>query len=144
MPDRPKITAESRRHPERKFTILYDSLCPVCRREMQFLSLVGRADSLLLVDIADPSFRPEDYGLTINDCVGSLRGFSADGGALDGMDTIRAMYEAAGLGWLMSWTKLPIISAICDRGYKLFARYRPRFSSFKPDLCETDRCAPKK
>lgn len=126
---------------EKQVTVLYDSLCPVCRREVDFLQYAGRKrNALNLIDIARADFKPEAYGLTMDEAVGSLHGFDRDGKPISGMDTIRAMYEAVGLGWIMSWTKLPIVSSICNRAYSVFAHYRPRFSGFKPDRCETDHC----
>lgn len=118
-------------------TVLYDSLCPVCRKEVAFLRFAGRRNGLNLVDIAADGFKPEDFGLTMEQCVGSLRGLDSEGRALEGMDTIRAMYQGVGLGWLMSWTKIPLLSWFCDRGYAIFAHYRPRFSAFRPEECST-------
>jgi predicted DCC family thiol-disulfide oxidoreductase YuxK len=126
---------------EKQVTVLYDSLCPVCKREVDFLQFAGRKrNGLKLVDIASADFKPEAYGLTMDEAIGSLHGFDSDGKPIDGMDTVRAMYAAVGLGWAMSWTKLPLISSICNKAYSVFAHYRPRFSGFKPDQCETDRC----
>lgn len=126
---------------ENQVTVLYDSLCPVCKREVDFLQFAGRKrNGLKLVDIASADFKPETYGLTMDEAVGSLHGFDRDGKPIDGMDTIRAMYEAVGLGWAMGWTKLPLISSICNKAYSVFAHYRPRFSRFKPESCAADRC----
>jgi len=121
-------------------TVLYDSLCPVCRREVAFLQFAGRTEALRLVDISSPEFKPEEYGLTMAECVGSLRGLDSAGRPLVGMDTIRAMYGAAGMGWLMSWTKWPPFAPVCDAAYAAFARVRPRFSKFRPKGCDSDRC----
>jgi predicted DCC family thiol-disulfide oxidoreductase YuxK len=121
-------------------TVLYDSLCPVCRSEVAFLRLAGRRNGLKLVDISAAEFRPEEFGLTMDECVGSLRGFDSIGRPLAGMDTIRAMYDAVGLGWLMRWSNIPGLSWCCDRAYELFAHFRPRFSAFKPDECAANRC----
>ncbi len=96
-----------------KVTVLYDSLCPVCRREITFLRIAGRGNGLRFIDIADANFRPDEFGLTMQQCIGSLRGFDVDGRPIEGMDTIRAMYNAVGLGWLMRWTKLPIVAPLC-------------------------------
>ncbi len=123
-----------------KVTVLYDSLCPVCKREIKFLQMVGRGNGLRLIDIADPKFRPDDFGLTMEQCIGSLRGFDVDGRPIKGMDTIRAMYDAVGLGILMRWTKWPIAASLSDRAYEVFASFRPRFSGFKPSDCSADRC----
>jgi predicted DCC family thiol-disulfide oxidoreductase YuxK len=126
---------------ETQVTVLYDSLCPVCKREVDFLQYFGRKrNALKLVDITGADFKPENYGLTLDEAIGSLHGFGRDGKRIEGMDTIRAMYDAVGLGWVMGWTKLPLVSSVCDRAYSVFAHYRPRFSGFKPDRCAADRC----
>lgn len=123
-----------------QMTVLYDGLCPVCMREIRFLRRFDRRDGLNAVDIAAPGFDPSRYGLSLAECVGSLRGIGPNGERLDGMDTIRAMYAAAGLGALMAWTRAPLVAPICDAAYRLFAGVRPRLSRFRPDACATDRC----
>lgn len=128
---------------QQPMTVLYDSLCPVCSREVRLLKHFDRKDNLNAIDIAAAEFDPSLYGLSLEECVGSLRGIDASGRPLDGMNTIRAMYAAVGLAWLMRWTSLPLIRQICDLGYRLFARVRPAFSSFKPGQCDTNRCRPK-
>ena len=121
-------------------TVLFDSLCPVCSSEVRLLKRFDGNDNLKMVDIAAKDFDPSRYGLSVEECVGSMRGIDASGKALDGMDTIRAMYSAVGLGWLMTWTRMPIIRRVCDWGSLLFAKIRPRISSFDPSQCDTDRC----
>ena len=115
----------------------------MCAREVRLLKRFDGKDNLKMVDIAAKDFEPSLYGLSLEECVGSLRGIDASGGALDGMDTVRAMYSAVGLGWLMTWTRMPVISQMCDLGYRMFAKIRPRLSSFDPSQCDTDRCRPK-
>lgn len=121
-------------------TVLYDSLCPVCRREVNVLKRFDRQGRLGLVDIAAPDFRAEDFNLTMAQCVGSLHAIDARGNVIHGMDTIRAMYRAAGLGWVMSWTALWPFKPLADIGYKIFARIRPTFSGFKPQCDSDGRC----
>ncbi len=124
-------------------TLLYDSLCPVCSREVRLLKRFDRARKLTLVDIAAPDFDPARYDLTLEQCVGSLRGIDAEGRPLDGMATIRAMYSAVGLGPLMGWTTWPGARQLSDLAYRVFAHFRPRFSRFDPSQCASDRCRPK-
>ena len=121
-------------------TVLYDSLCPVCRREVDLLRKFNRRGRLGLIDITAPDFSPEDFNLTMAQCVGSLHAIDDKGTILKGMSTIRAMYRAVGLGWVMAWTGVWPFRPIADLGYQVFARIRPRFSGFNPQ-CDTDgRC----
>ena len=121
-------------------TVLYDSLCPVCRREVNLLRKFNGRGRLGLVDITAPDFDPEVYNLTMAQCVGSLHAIDARGAILQGMDTIRAMYRAVGLGWVMSWTGIWPFRPIADIGYRIFARVRPRFSGFNPQCDADGRC----
>jgi len=125
---------------ETEVTVLYDSLCPVCRREVNLLKRFDRRGRLGLIDIASPNFNPEDFNLTMAECVGSLHALDASGKVIRGMDTIRAMYRAAGLGWVMSWTAVWPFRPLADIGYSVFARVRPTFSGFKPQCDSDGRC----
>lgn len=121
-------------------TVLYDSLCPVCRREVNLLRLVDRQKNLAVVDIAAVDFDPKPYGLTLEQCIGSLHAVDAAGKILEGMDTIRAMYQVAGIGWVMGWTSWQPFRSISDAAYAGFAKIRPRFSRFRPGACHSERC----
>ena len=121
-------------------TVLFDSLCPVCRREVNLLKKIDRKGQLGVVDIADPDFKPESFGLTLDQCIGSLHAVRADGEIIHGMDTIRDMYNSVGLGWVMGWTAVWPFRPLADIGYRVFARYRPRFSGFQPECDENGRC----
>lgn len=43
-----------------------------------------------------------------------------------GIHAFKPMYEQVGLGWIWSFTKIPIISSISDKAYNLWARQRMR------------------
>jgi len=121
-------------------TVLYDSLCPVCRREVNLLKWVDRHNNLAIVDIALIDFDPKAYGLNLEQCIGSLHAVDSDGKILKGMDTIRAMYQVVGIGWMMSWTSWKLFRPITDAAYAGFAKIRPRFSRFRPGSCHSERC----
>lgn len=122
------------------FTLLYDGLCPVCAREVAFLRRRDRRGALAAVDIAAPGFAPERYGVTLAECVGTLHAIDAQGRALRGMDAIRAMYEAVGLGRLVRWTGRRPFRSGADLAYAAFARIRPKLSRFRPADCHDGRC----
>jgi predicted DCC family thiol-disulfide oxidoreductase YuxK len=121
-------------------TVLYDSLCPVCRREVKLLKVVDRRGNIAFVDIAAVDFDPKPFGLTLAQCIGSLHAVDSSGKILEGMDTIRAMYQVAGIGWVMGWTSWQPFRSVSDAAYAAFARIRPRFSKFRPGSCHSERC----
>ena len=122
------------------FKLLYDSHCPFCRREVQWLKRRDRKGLLAVEDIADRGFRAEQYGLTQEQVMGMIHGILPDGRVLSGMSVIRAAYRAAGVGWLMAPTGWPGIRWVADRLYRLFARNRVRLGRFAGGRCESGAC----
>ena len=125
-----------------KLTVFYDSLCPVCNTEVKFIRRRDqmRGNSIDFIDITDPNFTAENYGFTLQEAVASMHGLDAQGKIITGVEVFRQMYAAVGLGWVLSFTRLPIIRNLANLGYKIFAYFRPRFSSFKPAECATESC----
>ena len=61
------------------FTLLYDSLCPICRREVDWLKRRDRNGRLATIDIAAPGFDPAPLGLSAERVVARLHGIEANG-----------------------------------------------------------------
>ena len=116
--------------PETRFTILIDGQCPFCQREIDWLRRLDRRGALAFVDITEPDFDVEQYGLTRADVHAVIHGVSADGRVLRGMETFRRAYRAVGLGWVLAPTGWPILRPVFDRLYALFARYRVPMGRF--------------
>jgi len=124
------------------FTILFDGLCPLCRREIRFLKRLDKKNRLMATDITAPGFDPAVYGKTQDDVMARIHGVLPDGSIIEGMEVFRRAYKAIGLGWLVGWTRWPLARPIADAGYRWFARNRMRLT-FRKDACATDRCAVK-
>ena len=128
-----------------EFTLLYDSLCPFCRLEVEWLQ--SRAQkrgrrALGAIDITAAGFDPSQYGLTLQAVHKRLHGVMPDGTVVEGMPAIRAAWRAAGLGWVMAPTGWPILRWFADLGYVVFARYRvPLGRLFGRRKCDTDQCS---
>ncbi|MBK8097421.1 MAG: DUF393 domain-containing protein [Planctomycetes bacterium] len=122
-----------------EFTLLYDSECPFCRREVDWLRRRAAGDRLAATDIAAPEFDAGRFGLTLADVRARLHGITADGHILTGMDAIRAAWRAVGLGWVMAPTGWPLLRPFADLGYRVFARYRVRLGRWFGRRCR-DRC----
>ncbi|MFM1872633.1 MAG: hypothetical protein RL398_2055 [Planctomycetota bacterium] len=125
-----------------EFTLLYDSECPFCRLEVEWLLRRDRHGRLGACDIAAPDFDPAVYGLSRERVHARLHGVDAEGRVVEGMAAIRAAWRAAGLGWVMAPTGWPVLRWFADLGYLVFARYRvPLGRVFGRRACEGDRCA---
>lgn len=124
-----------------EFTVLIDGECPLCRHEARVMRRLDRGLGRLgLVDIADPSFDAGSYGTSIEAVMGQIHGVTADGRLVTGVEVFRRAYRAVGLGWVVSWTGLPVIRGVVDLVYRVFARYRLRLTG-RGGACVGGRCA---
>lgn len=129
--------------PAPSFTLLFDSECPFCKREVDWLKRRDRRQQLATVDIAAPGFDPARYGLTAERVHARLHGVAADGTVVEGMAAVRASWSAVGLGWVMAPTGWPILRFAFDLGYRVFARYRVPLGRWFGRRCDADRCTPR-
>lgn len=119
--------------------MLFDGLCPACAWEMKVLRRRDRAGKLVFEDIASDSFDPAPYGLTMSQVVGSMHAVRRDGTILRGVDAFVIAYRLIGWNWLARVLEFGPTRPLVDFGYRVFARFRPRFSGFDSSKCG-DRC----
>ena len=119
--------------------LLYDSLCPLCSREVAMLRKRNARGLLAFEDIADPAFDPARYGLTLQQVVGAMHAVRGNGEVIRGIDVFAEAYEAVGWTWLARPLCWRFTRPIAKLGYRIFAKLRPRFSRFRPEDC-ADRC----
>lgn len=115
-------------HNEIEFTLLYDGLCPICRREVAWLFVKNKFGRLGFQDINDTDFDPALYGKTLDELMAEIHGVYPDGRIIKGMSVFRATYSAVGLGWLLAPTGWPLLKPLFDLLYRLFAKYRLRLA----------------
>ena len=123
-----------------QFTLLYDRDCPFCRLEVDWLRRRKHAQ-LDVINIADGEFDPTVHGLTMKDVEDQLHGITPDGKVVIAMDAVRASYDAAGIGWMMRWTRWLPFRWFADLGYRIFARHRIRLGRLFGRSCEQGACA---
>jgi predicted DCC family thiol-disulfide oxidoreductase YuxK len=123
------------------FTLLFDSACPFCKLEVDWLRRRDRHGRLGAIDIAAPDFDPSRYGLTKARVHARLHGITADGTVIEGMAAIRAAWRAAGVGWVMAPTGWPVLRWFADLGYLLFARYRVPLGRLFGRRCDGGSCS---
>lgn len=116
----------------RRPAIFYDSLCPVCDFEIKLLKKKDKRGVIDFIDITNENFNPELYGKSIEDFIGSIHGLDKKGSLINGIDVFVEIYQALGMGWVYSWTRLPVVRPIIDFAYKIFAIIRPKLSGFQP------------
>jgi predicted DCC family thiol-disulfide oxidoreductase YuxK len=125
-----------------EFTLLYDGLCPICQKEVAWLSRWNKRGCLAFVDINNDDFHAETYGKTFAELMAEIHGVLPDGTLLKGVPVFRATYRAVGLGWLMAPTAWPVLSSLFVWLYRLFAKHRLRMGSwFSGSRCTDGSCA---
>ncbi|NJN71524.1 MAG: DUF393 domain-containing protein [Limnothrix sp. RL_2_0] len=118
-----------------KVSLLYDSACPLCMREVNFLQRKDNGRDLVkFVDVASDDYRPEDYaGITFKAAMERIHAVCADGTVLTNVAVFRYVYEVLGMGWVYGITKIPVIGKIVDAVYGIWAKYRLKVTG-RPDL----------
>lgn len=121
--------------PSWEIKLLYDGECPLCLREVNFLQKrdAGRG-KVAFVDIAADDYNPEENaGIDFETAMGRIHGVLPDGTVIKNVEVFRRVYEALGMGWVYAITKLPILGALANFIYGIWADLRLRLTG-RPDL----------
>lgn len=123
-----------------RIKLLYDGECPLCLREVNFLRKRDAGRGLVaFVDIADDFYQAEDNGgVDYKTAMGRIHAVLPDGTVIKNVEVFRRVYEALGMGWIYAITKLPVIGAIADTVYSIWADWRLKLTG-RPDLATIER-----
>lgn len=129
------VTKKSPSAPTWTLKLLYDGECPLCMREVNFLRKRDAGRGLVaFVDIADLEYNPQEHdGVDYETAMGRIHAVLADGTIVKNVEVFRRVYEILGMGWIYAVTKLPIIGAIVDALYGIWADWRLTLTG-RPDL----------
>jgi predicted DCC family thiol-disulfide oxidoreductase YuxK len=112
--------------PSWKIELLYDGECPLCVREVNFLTKKDQGRGIVnFVDIADLNYNPLDHAnIDFATAMGRIHAILPDGTVLKNVAVFRQVYQELGMGWIYSVTKIPLIGAIADWIYGIWADWR--------------------
>lgn len=118
-----------------KIELLYDGECPLCVREVNFLTKKDRGRGIIkFVDIADVNYNPLDHAnIDFATAMGRIHAILPDGTVIKNVAVFRQVYEELGMGWIYSFTKIPFLGAIADWIYGIWADWRLKLTG-RPDL----------
>ena len=116
--------------------VFYDGDCPLCIREIKLLRWMDRRHRVRFTDIAAADFVAADYGKSMPEFMDQIQGRLASGQWVEGVEVFRRLYAAIGLGPLVWVTRLPLVSQLCDVGYRVFAKNRLRLTG----RCVKEEC----
>lgn len=121
--------------PNWKIKLLYDGECPLCVREVNFLTEKDRGRGIVkFVDIADLNYDPQDNaGIDFATAMGRIHGILPDGTVIKNVEVFRQVYDHLGIGWVYAITKVPVLGAIADWLYGIWADWRLKFTG-RPDI----------
>lgn len=127
-----------------QLTLLFDGGCPLCVREVRFLERRDRRQRIRFVDIDAPDYNPVAHGgIGYREAMGRIHAVAADGTVLQDVAVFREAYRLIGLGWLYAPTRWPLIGAVVDRIYSVWAARRLQLTG-RPDLdtlcSDRERC----
>ena len=126
---------KSNTKPNWKIKLLYDGECPLCVREVNFLQKKDAGRGIInFVDIADENYDPQqNAGIDFETAMGRIHAITNEGKIIRNVEVFRRVYEALGMGWIYAVTKLPVLGAIADLLYNIWADWRLKLTG-RPDL----------
>ncbi len=112
--------------PDWKIKLLYDGECPLCVREVNFLRKRDAGRGLVeFVDIANDDYSPQaNGGVDFETAMGRIHAVLPDGSLVKNIEVFRRVYETLGMGWVYAVTKLPIVGALANWIYGIWADLR--------------------
>ena len=137
-----------------RVNMLYDSQCPLCMHEINFLERRNTAGLVKFTDIASPGYKPQDNGgVDYEAGMKKIHAVLDTGEVVEGVSVFREVYTAVGLGWVWAITRLPGVSWVAERFYSVWAKYRMKLTGreelevifrkrklTQTTLCDDDQC----
>ena len=111
-----------------QFEVFFDSECPLCRREVDFLKWMDREGRIRFTDIAADDFCESEVGLSFEQLMSEIHGRDANGEWIKGFEVFRRMYDAIGWGPVVALTRWPMLKHLIEKAYQWFARNRLRLT----------------
>ncbi len=112
--------------------VFFDGACPVCTREVNAARRRDHQGKIRFVNIADPSFSPDEIGVNTATLNERIHARTREGQLITGVEVFRRLYaELFGERWI-GWTRQPLVARVLDTLYSAFARNRKVFSKWVP------------
>lgn len=116
--------------------LLYDSDCPICAMEVEFLKKRDIENRIRFTDLSSPDYNPAEHGnVKFEDGMRKIRAILPDKTVVTGVEVFRQTYKAIGLGWIFDLTKIPLVGQAADALYDLWAENRLKITG-RGDLAE--------
>ncbi|KAJ1394362.1 hypothetical protein B484DRAFT_459181 [Ochromonadaceae sp. CCMP2298] len=115
--------------PDDKIDLLYDSHCPLCTIQVEFLRKRDINGRVKFTDLQAHDYNPADHGhVEFERGMRKIRAVMPDQSVVSGVEVFRQTYDAIGLGWMFAMTNLPVIGFAADMVYDIWAENRLRIT----------------
>ena len=109
--------------------LLFDSECPICQMEVDFLMKRDINNRIRFTDLSSPDYNPAEHGnVKFEDGMRKIRAVLPDKRVVTGVEVFRQTYDAIGLRWIFAATKMPVIGQIAEFLYDIWAENRLRIT----------------
>jgi predicted DCC family thiol-disulfide oxidoreductase YuxK len=115
--------------------MLFDGLCPICRREVAWLQRRDKDGRISFEDFTDPAFDFASLNISIDTLNATMHAVLSDGSVVHGMDALRAFYSAVGYGRWVAPTGWPVIRYLFDGFYWVWAKLRVKHGTCTDTTC---------
>ena len=114
--------------PSRRYTVIYDGNCKVCRRSVKLLTKWDRNHELEIIASQTPGVRERFPWIPPRAYIESMQVIrTSDGKTWQAAAALEELVNVLPKGRLISWLfKIPFVRPIVDRFYRWFARNRYR------------------
>eukprot|EP00484_Ammonia_sp_Unknown_P001362 CAMPEP_0197022472 /NCGR_PEP_ID=MMETSP1384-20130603/3346_1 /TAXON_ID=29189 /ORGANISM="Ammonia sp." /LENGTH=157 /DNA_ID=CAMNT_0042450527 /DNA_START=53 /DNA_END=526 /DNA_ORIENTATION=+ len=118
---------------QKELKCLYDGECPLCMKEIDFLKKRDKHASIEWVDISSDNYDAAQHAnIDYKTGMESMHVIDKEGRIEKGIHAFQPMYKQVGLGWIWSFTKVPILSHVSSFAYDQWAKYRMKITGRPP------------
>ena len=105
-------------------TVFFDSQCPICSREIDYLASRDTGSCMNFVDLHSKTFAEKYPQVDFDDANRILYGIRRNGDVIRGLDVTIEAWRLIGKGWLVAPLNWPFIRPLAEGAYRWFARHR--------------------
>ncbi|KAK3245275.1 hypothetical protein CYMTET_45147 [Cymbomonas tetramitiformis] len=112
--------------PELPLRYLYDGGCSVCNGFVKMLKGRKGVENIYFEDISSSAYDPrKNKDVQFADAMATIHVIrNEDDTILTGMEALKSLYSAVGLGWVFQLSQLPVVSLAAQLLYKFVSKYR--------------------
>lgn len=126
-----------------KLQVFYDGQCILCSKEIDFYKSKPKHELVEWIDIAQPAFKAEDFGLD-PDRVHARFHAIENRQIFEGVDAFQKIWKTLGIFSALNWSaENKALRPLLNFGYDLFVKARPYLPRKNNVVCDDNSCTPR-